>query len=114
MSCSNPDCINNCAKLSKYRQALDLLIDDSIILDKHPPNTSTQQHSVTSNLGEHFTIIDHGKNLDELYKHDLAAIYKQNRFATLNTTTELFNSGSIICGITKSVINTSLLLFGFF
>lgn len=94
-------------KLKKYKDALKILLNDSII-DKIKYNKET------NNINEdNYKIVDKVHDLEMLDKKEYDIIKKQDDYVNYNKITTYIKKGSMLYGIVNTVVGIGSLLFLF-
>ena len=114
-------------KLEKYKQALDLIMDDSVIQEDYATGNSLYESVMVeknnegrmekkqqSHLGESFLIMEKGKRIDHLSNKERGALQAQDDLKNSETARTYTQKGTYFYGITSVATKIAGFFLGFF
>ena len=99
-------------KIEKYKEALKILLDDSIL--NNNINSSIDRHvdsKKETNLDSDCIIINYAKNINELNKEDYNSIKKQDMYKKYNKVEKYVKKGGLIYGVTNTAMGIASMLW---
>ena len=96
-------------KIEKYKEALKILLDDSVL--NVDINKNKNKDNKDKEADKDCVIIDYAKNINELNKEDYNSIKKQDIYRKYNKAEKYVKHGGLIYGVTNTAVGIASMLW---